>query len=1266
MFHIMKKLRDLVKVLAFVMIFSLVFTFSACQGKLKLEAFTVDRSTVKTVYYVGEEIDFSGIKATVRYSDDSLNTEYTIADLTVTYDADITATVGQKTVKVSFMDPHLAVEQSTTVQITVKEDPNAVKHASYSVDASGIKTTYFVGDTLDFTGIKIIEKFTNGGADVEMTDLSKISYEYDAATITATTGTKSVVVKYNGENAGTVSVTVKHPAATSVLADTSAFKSSYMAGETLDLSGLIVNIIYENNRVETVTEFTADPVNMNTAGEKSVIVKYTDPASGALASTTVTIIVDAVENYTVDTTDMTLTYFEGDAYSFEGIKVTAHYHFAGDELIDFADLTFVHDADLTATPGNKVVVVKVGDVTAGQFVVAVGDIVATPTLNLIGVKTNYKQGEAVDLTGLTLGITYNDPDVAEKTDIPLSALTIVTDLNTLTGVGSVNGKDAQIIINYEDDVTGTVVVYLTVKVYSPVYTVSAEPTKTTYYKGETFDYTGLTVLTTYKHLPGYTEEVSADRVTVDGATAADVTVIKAVFVDGEQVGTITLTVLKNEVASAVVGGYNSKYEKGATVDVDALTVTVTYLDGTVVTLTKDKLTLGDFSTATVGKVIVSVSFTDEVNAEEYHTSFELEIIEPKKAVTAFEKPDSLSAFDSDNKSAGKTQYGQPGFSGEFAVGNQLYVIGDDNAFVMIPTLTVDDNGADKDLEKFFADVDIYVFNGIEYVLAEKSASTSTNFTYTVNSELIATVDTYNGEYQFAAPFESVKISVKPSSEYYTNTESFNAVVLEATVIDAYNVYTADELSVVDNTGRQEWIDFKTELGLAGIAPAGIVLHNDISVKYTNVPSSFFYQSNETVQYRNTVTGEIREYSNIAGMNYLIDGISIYERVSTSDFTIQGNFFTINVGDFPLIASPSIFGDTADKDYGSDYSNASFFRFATITDPWVSSDAVPVKCNVVIDNLALIGNAGRDNWVVEKVHGESVSSATELVTAGGLIMIKSSLHGVVTLNNVINNSFFIAYFPDYQGTMYVNSSKCYDSYQNAAFVWADSHFEINDTYINGTGGPIIIAQSVQPDSQGPHYSPEAHLNNTKIETHLTGDEVWFKSIGATTIVGDIKALGAGLEMLVNGAGQQMGLNLHATFVDSTNKMNIKGALMSNADNAAEALTDIAVQGSIFTDGTGLNRWYEGELADPAWSMIYMAMTTVKPELAGAPILIAYDQTGAPQVLIYDGNQISGFCDINGNAIGTDLATQAAILQTFATADEVVLFQGGLAVLFELYH
>ena len=76
----MNALKAMAKVVSTILVLSLVFAFSACdlfKGSLELESFTVDRSSVKTVYYIGEEIDFSEIRATVKYSDETLNVEYT-------------------------------------------------------------------------------------------------------------------------------------------------------------------------------------------------------------------------------------------------------------------------------------------------------------------------------------------------------------------------------------------------------------------------------------------------------------------------------------------------------------------------------------------------------------------------------------------------------------------------------------------------------------------------------------------------------------------------------------------------------------------------------------------------------------------------------------------------------------------------------------------------------------------------------------------------------------------------------------------------------------------------------------------------------------------------------------------------------------------------------------------------------------------------------------------------------------------------------------
>ena len=78
----MKTIRILSKLIAVAAVFAMVLSFASCfSGALKLESFTVDRSSVKTNYLVGEEVDFSGIKAVAKYSDPSLNKTYTYDEL---------------------------------------------------------------------------------------------------------------------------------------------------------------------------------------------------------------------------------------------------------------------------------------------------------------------------------------------------------------------------------------------------------------------------------------------------------------------------------------------------------------------------------------------------------------------------------------------------------------------------------------------------------------------------------------------------------------------------------------------------------------------------------------------------------------------------------------------------------------------------------------------------------------------------------------------------------------------------------------------------------------------------------------------------------------------------------------------------------------------------------------------------------------------------------------------------------------------------------
>ena len=712
------------------------------------------------------------------------------------------------------------------------------------------------------------------------------------------------------------------------------------------------------------------------------------------------------------------------------------------------------------------------------------------------------------------------------------------------------------------------------------------------------------------------------------------------------------------------------YFVGEEIDFSGIKATAKYSDKDLnkeYTAAELTVTYAEDITATPGTKYVKVSFMDPNLDVEQSTDVQItvkadpnsgETSDVKGIVSGFEKNAALKAFESDKNGAGKTAYGETGFQGEYLTSVDLYVIGDDNEFRFVPDCTVIDEDFNvSTLSAFYADIEIYVDTEEGYVKLDKAAIDGTvNYVYTLNGETIVTVDTYQGAYQFKAPVDKVKISVLPSSEYYA-VEDIQPVVLEARVVDGYNVYTANDLCVIDNTGREEWEDFKLANGYTGIAPSGIILHRDIHISKTSVPASFFYTSEKEVKYYNPVSDTI--HTAPAGTSYLKDWTFVYEHAGTDNFFISGNYFTIDTKSFPVIATPNVFGADADKDYGTDYSNAALFKFASVAEKdsgsWVTAPETAPE--ITVENIQIIGNAGRDNWV--EYLGESGGSVItgSLVTAGGLIMVKGSRHAVSTFNNVLSNSFYLTYFGEYDGHLVVNNAKCYDSYQDAAFIWDRSTITVNDSYLIGSGGPVIMAQSIDVGG-GVYYNPVVTVNNTIVETNLIGTEVWFVSTGAANMIDDIKALGGGVNQFLGTVGQMIGAPLSGDIVNADGKMNLIATLMPNV-SSAEDLTDAMIQGTISVDGVGVDRWYAGENASEYWTSIL-----THPAFAqGASFLTAYGADGVAYTIYYNGET---FCDAATNAPLTECANVANIATAFATADKIMLHLGGLSAIFELYH
>ena len=685
----------------------------------------------------------------------------------------------------------------------------------------------------------------------------------------------------------------------------------------------------------------------------------------------------------------------------------------------------------------------------------------------------------------------------------------------------------------------------------------------------------------------------------------------------------------------------TNYLVGDAVDFSGIRATAKYSDESlnkVYTFADLTITYEENITATVGEKEVVVSFQDpNLNVkQEARVTIKVTaepVTDVMQIVVQFEKPSALTSFDSDNRAAGTAQYGEAAFPGQFAMGGKTYVIGNENEFKLNPALAVlDENDDVVNLEFFYANVEISLEKDGSYEKLTKTVGADNTCTYHDGDTLIATVDTYRGIYQFSqeAVDAKVKIEVTPSADHYI-AEDFNAVTLEAEIIKAYNVYEAWQLAAMDNdTARDDWADLKTQHGLTGVSVSGIVLHNDIKITAEDVPASFFYISDKEVVYKNSTTGETQTIP--AGTLFLKDETYIYQRKGQADFVFQGNFFNLDVSGFPLIASPEVFGANADKDYGSDFSNAALFRFESVDwDTFMADPYADIGGNVLMENLSIIGNAKRDNIV---------DNGDNLVSAGGLIFLKSSHLTKTTMNNIIGNSYFITYFVDSGAQLHAGNVKCYDSYQNAAFSYGNTEMTFTDSYLNGCGGPVILSQCVIEND----WKPVNTITNTIAETHVTGEEIWFVAVNATSLVSQMQALGAGLE--AGGLGN---------FVDANGKMNMQGILIPNATKADEVVTGITAQGSMTFDGQGANRFHDNE----NWLSIYN-----HPAFAmGAAFLTVTDAEGNTYT-VYNAGTAELF-DLNGNVLGSD-PSHMAILAAFQNAEQITLSQGGFSIVFEFYH
>ena len=500
-------------------------------------------------------------------------------------------------------------------------------------------------------------------------------------------------------------------------------------------------------------------------------------------------------------------------------------------------------------------------------------------------------------------------------------------------------------------------------------------------------------------------------------------------------------------------------------------------------------------------------------------------------VTSIAMPESFVEFKSNSK--GETQNERS----KFMELNHQYLVGDDNSFKCKP-------------EALFMEVDPITLEATE--IDVENWQYSINVSLKEDDKLIA-IDSQQGyideinDYECLVDFsefaigKSFVIDVTPSGltdKQQSEIEKWT-MQFDVSVIDGYNVYDAKELAYINNATnnlskkssnrdinvKEIWDSFKTKNDLKlEYYPETLILQQNIIIKNEDIPDDYFFTDKD-------VAKSDFDYDRVIGT--LKDWNGIYNRKLNDEekFNIYGNYFHLDASNISLVIrdgmKPVAEGDTI-------ISHATLFLFE-------GSD----KSYASLNDLNLLGNSPRQEQ-------ETLS--------GGLIMNKVNGPQLTAKNNIAI-CWFITFFSNYSKTTYlIEKCRAYDNFNSFIYNYGGSDVQVKESELIGAGGPVIIQDHANHDSNGQGgFIPSVSFVNSNIASYVSGDEGWFRIVGASALVPQVKALDA----IFNTVGR----SFLKTNTDSSNTF--FNLICVNKSGKAETVTASKIQGNVTISNENTN-------------------------------------------------------------------------------------------------
>ena len=267
-----------------------MFKVTVIATSASLTSIEIASPPVKTSYTVGDRLDLAGLVVTATFDTPNGNVTATLTSFTTTpADGATLTSVNQQAVTVTYVDK--GVPTTTSFPIIVNSAPAVL--AGITVTNPPTKTGYYVGETLDLTGMVVTATYIDGST----ASVTSIVTTRPAKGATLTSADQTVTVTYSENNVSTttsfpITVHALNATITGISIASPPTKTVYTVGENLDTTGLVVIASYDDSTTSTLASFTISPANgtaLDTAGNVTVTVSYLTTTATFTATFEVTV-----------------------------------------------------------------------------------------------------------------------------------------------------------------------------------------------------------------------------------------------------------------------------------------------------------------------------------------------------------------------------------------------------------------------------------------------------------------------------------------------------------------------------------------------------------------------------------------------------------------------------------------------------------------------------------------------------------------------------------------------------------------------------------------------------------------------------------------------------------------------------------------------------------------------------------------------------------------------------------------------------------------